>query len=506
MRAVRARWRLAWVVVGLLAGSCSNQVFLSDPLGVQERLAAEPVTVGWQACSIDEWPGNQQDGGNDRRRSAGVFTLSSPDAIASHQAAATAPGPVATYAFTGDDVVVHYSDPTFYGEGWNEPLDLYDIPISAAELLDPEEAVTALGVGSIAREIRTDANGASYAHYESLPMNSWNWPADGDPWPAATLLGYPIYSVVYAVDIWTSAAGQTERIRLRTQDMQRRWAEVRFTDAAVSGFGTPVLPDCPDRLDVPPPAGWLGFETWEQQQTVPLQIALDPTGRPYDVVPDDDVSIRQEQYGTVHTGDGTIVVMDGNALQVDMEFFRGEGSSTVDFGAPTDLNVQIIWEQFPEWDTVLGVRVDRPGTEVHHWENWEYGYGTDGGVGGFTTGTVIAEAQRRGDASLSEKLMDMTSEMDDAALVDLDGDDGADSMIFYNGFGDGAFPMARGLDASGEVVSLYIFDLRYPWRLAIPEGIPPPNVTAREQEYIECQEGTREVLPDGNCAADDFAF
>jgi hypothetical protein len=56
------------------------------------------------------------------------------------------------------------------------------------------------------------------------------------------------------------------------------------------------------------------------------------------------------------------------------------------------------------------------------------------------------------------------------------------------------------------VVSLFIFDFRYPWRLTIPDGIPPPNVTAREQEYIECREGTREILPDGTCPSDADAF
>ena len=66
--------------------------------------------------------------------------------------------------------------------------------------------------------------------------------------------------------------------------------------------------------------------------------------------------------------------------------------------------------------------------------------------------------------------------------------------------------MARGVDASGQVVSLYIFDVRYPWRLAIPDGTPPPDVTLREQEYIECLDGTRDVLPNGECPTDDAGF
>jgi hypothetical protein len=498
------RLTAGFVAVALLATGCSGSPATpADPLGVQERLAAAPDAVGWQVCTVLEQP--EENAVVDRSRSAGVFTPTGPDAVTSRQEAATASGPVETYAFSGSDIVVYHEPGSLYAAGWNEPLSLYDVAASAATLLDPNQAIAALGVDAITPDVRTDANGGTYAHYESLPADSWDSPGSGEPWPAETLLGYPIYSVVYAVDIWTDADGRTERIRLRTQDMGRRWAELRFTETAKSPDGSPILPDCPDRVDEPPPPGWIGFEPWDQQHTVPLRVALDPAGRPYDVVPSTDATIRHERYGTVHTGDGTIVVMDGNALEVDMAYFSDQGS-LVDFGSPTDLNVQIIWEQFPEWEVVLGVRLDRPGTVVDHWESWEFGYVTDGGVGGFTTGTVMAEAQRRGDASLDENLSTFTADLDDVVLVDLDGVDGADTMVFYNGWGDGGFPMARGLDASGQVVSLYIFDLRYPWRLAIPDGTPPPNVTAREQEYIECLDGTREVLPDGECVADNFAF
>lgn len=498
-----------WLAVGLVAAGCGvaggESVIPPDPLGVAERLAAAPDAIGWQACSIAEFGHDLE--GSDRRRSAGVFSPSQTDAIAAHQSASQNSGPVQAYAWSGVDLVAH-SDGAgpFSRRGWGDPVSLYEVVVSPLELLDPEQAATALGVAHLSPISLTDPAGRSYLHFESLPTTTWDQPGSDELWPAETLLGSPVSTVVYAVDIWEDSEGRTERIRRQTQDLQRRWAELRFTDEAISSNGTPVLPDCPDRLDMSPPDGWNGFQAWDQQLTVPLQVATDPTGRPYDVAPAQSATIRRDQFATVHTSDGTIVVMDGNALEVDMVYFL-EGSPVVDFGGATDLDVEVIWEVFPDREDVLGVRLDRPGTAVHHWGSWEYGYLTDGGVGGFTTGAVIAEARRRGDASMSEDLAALTADAYPAPIVaDLDGVDGLDTMYFSNGYGDGAYPIARGLDPSGAVVSLFIFDFRYPWRLTIPDGIPPPNVTAREQEYIECRDGIRAVLPDGTCPADEDAF
>jgi hypothetical protein len=138
------------------------------------------------------------------------------------------------------------------------------------------------------------------------------------------------------------------------------------------------------------------------------------------------------------------------------------------------------------------------------WSDWEFGYGTDGGLGGLVTRSVLDRAEEDDwnyeNSPINFELEDRFGE--GTSLWDLDGEPGDDLLIFENGFGDGAFPMARGLDADRNTVSLVLWDNRYPWRLAIPDGTPPPTVTDREREFQECRDGERTIGPDGSCPSD----
>ena len=58
--------------------------------------------------------------------------------------------------------------------------------------------------------------------------------------------------------------------------------------------------------------------------------------------------------------------------------------------------------------------------------------------------------------------------------------------------------MSRGLAPDGELVALVVWHPRIPWRLSIPEGVPPPDVTARERRYSDCLYHLRTVL-NGRC-------
>jgi hypothetical protein len=110
------------------------------------------------------------------------------------------------------------------------------------------------------------------------------------------------------------------------------------------------------------------------------------------------------------------------------------------------------------------------------WGPFEHAYGTDGGVGAVTSQAVI------GVASTPPARDSFIEDVDHGAtyqLFDLDGAPGVDSMIFSNGFGDGGFPLSRGYDEAGEMVAVMIWDNRFPWRLAVPDGTPPPDVTER---------------------------
>lgn len=486
---------LALLTASCQAGPTGTGAIPQDPLGVIERLGADESTLGWQACSIrvmDEFEFVE------RTAAAGQFSLETGDAIAAELLASG----VKT-AVTDGSEALSLLPGSFGSFGWSDSLG--QTAVSAADLIDPETAARLLGAQDSSPVELTDEAGRSYLHYEVLPSIGWPREQEDGSWPATALVQAHQFTTAYAIDIWPDEAGRTERLRLRSQELRRIWAELRFLPGHDDG-GRPAVPECPQELAESSTEVWAGFQPWDQKLRVPLEIALDPDGRPYDVVPADGVTIRHEPFGTLFSGDGTVVVMDGNALEVDMIFFN-EGNPIVDFGEATELDMTVVWEVRDDWEDFLGIRLQRPGTEVSEWLDLEFAYGTDGGVGAFTTGTIMFEAARRGDESLSELAMTLANEgFPGPVLMDLDGVDGIDSAYFNNGWGDGAFPMSRGIDASGDTVALYIFDLRYPWRLMVPDGRPPPNVTAREQEYIECLEGTREVRADGQCPADEDAF
>ena len=120
-----------------------------------------------------------------------------------------------------------------------------------------------------------------------------------------------------------------------------------------------------------------------------LDILVDPTGTPYDSgsILWGPEAVRREPLTTFVAPDGVLAVMDGNAVQVNPFGFR-DGASTVTL-AGERLDVFVFREFYErdgeEWSSVLGVEVSVPGTEVAAWGDVEFGYGTDGGVGGIIT-------------------------------------------------------------------------------------------------------------------------
>ncbi len=223
-----------------------------------------------------------------------------------------------------------------------------------------------------------------------------------------------------------------------------------------------------------------------------LGIALDPSGRPYDAPIGEGTEVEPRLLDRFHITDGRLRVLDGNALEVRP---TNADAHQVDFGVE-ELDVRIVWERLTiagrEREDVLGVRVEVPGATVARWGPFEPAYGTDGGVGAITSQAVIDRAEAGPDVDLEQVL----------EVFDLDGEPGPDSMVFHNGFGDGGFPMSRGTDADGELVAMLIWHTRYPWRLAVPDGTPPPDVTEREQQLQECIDGTRLVDEHGRCTDD----
>ena len=116
-------------------------------------------------------------------------------------------------------------------------------------------------------------------------------------------------------------------------------------------------------------------------------------------------------------------------------------------------------------------------------------YGTDAGIGAITTRewAAVPEDERH---KHERKLVDWSGQ---SAAFDVDGHPGIDTIGFSNGYGDGGFPSVAGYDASGARAAIVIWSVVAPWRLAFPEGKPPPQVTQRENEFAACLAGRRKI-------------
>ncbi len=382
-------------------------------------------------------------------------------------------------------------------------------PASVDELRTRRGVLEAFGLTGASPVTNSDRRGATFERFESHPAPNLSLDQDIRLLPAATVMGHPVTNVVWVLDIWLDETDAVQRLRLMTKDVVRQVSELQFMPASRP------WPDLtpPEELDCPADftgngSGWLGWEDYEQTLVVDLEVSLDPSGRPYELVVPENVRIRFEELTTLLVPDGNLRVMNGSSIEVDPAFFAEE-STVVDLGSTVELEVSLIREVFEGWTAILGVRIQRPESEVARWGEFEIAYSTDGGVGGVTTMSVIERAGNEEDDEdgfnpVGREVMEgWDFEQTDVFAGDLDGIDGNDTIVFQNGYGDGTFPLARGYDSAGDLVAIMIWDTRYPWRLAVPDGDPPPDVTEREDQLVECIDGTREVLGDGTCRFDD---
>jgi hypothetical protein len=147
--------------------------------------------------------------------------------------------------------------------------------------------------------------------------------------------------------------------------------------------------------------------------------------------------------------------------------------------------------------------LQQPRSTVARWSAFEAAYGTDGGAGGLTSKVPIGAPgwQKMADLFGGGSLRKMRYLTDHGALLDKhspretyyalvinDADENGqfDTIQFNNGYGDGAYPLARGLDADGRLVAVAITSQIVPWRLAVTEGTPPPDVTREEDRIAKC--------------------
>lgn len=274
---------------------------------------------------------------------------------------------------------------------------------------------------------------------------------------------------------------------------------------AVLGIGPVVM----DRLVALVQADATGVPTPQESATspAPLDVTFDDDGRPFDVPLPDGFEVIREDLVRLQLPSGWVAITPGEALPWleadDPELVR------VHLGDPGRYLVEVVWLQLaeaPDTRRPAGLILRASDQPVHRWERFEYAYGTDAGIGAISTPEYHRrnagrnfEALEAGDAyALGDRFIDS----DEPILIDdLDGVSGPDTILFDNGFGDGGYPQTRGVDADGRLAAVAIWHLIAPWRLANLEGTPPPDVTTRESEMIDCLRGQREVTAHGSCTS-----
>ncbi len=224
-------------------------------------------------------------------------------------------------------------------------------------------------------------------------------------------------------------------------------------------------------------------------------VWFDAQGRPFDVtllVGDRFTKPIAKVVGRLRIEGSPVMVGDGSTLSIARDFApRLDEFVEVAFGPNVnEVDVRLLTDEAQPQTN--GFRLDMVGASpVERWGSFELAYGTDGGSGGVTTKYVLE--RNAGQPSNYEAMNDFDL---DVQFADNDELSGLDSFVFANGFGDGSFPMSRGIDASGRLVALVIWTGVQPWRISVPDGTPPPDVSEREQEVADCLAGKRKLVND----------
>jgi hypothetical protein len=223
-----------------------------------------------------------------------------------------------------------------------------------------------------------------------------------------------------------------------------------------------------------------------------VDVTLDPAGRPYDVALPVGATIARRPLAVLHAPSRDVIFLGGEAVPY---VTAGEYDPVTLAERPgRTYPVHAIWMDHPSGDSIVGVVIVERDARVVGWRQLQrVAYGTDGGLGGITTVEWAAmdkaldnEVQRRWERELIEHGRQ-------SFAIDADGVEGIDTIAFANGFGDGGFPSIAGYDARGKRSAIVLWTLVAPWRLAFPQGRPPPQVTARERVLAACLDGRRKV-------------
>lgn len=245
-----------------------------------------------------------------------------------------------------------------------------------------------------------------------------------------------------------------------------------------------------------------------------LGIALDERGRPYDNYWGPEGATAEMRLLTrLQVPGGRIELVEGEAFQRPIPV-TVSNTTTIDFRASGDFDLRVVWERRqvdepaadsetadPSYEeSILGVFVGMQGRTVQRWGSFANAYESSSGLGGITTRSVLDWAESN--AEPATPLID--GEFIDGRpfiLDDLDTEPGRDIMLFDHGVGriTRDFVYTRGFDEDDRLVAIMVWDQRFPWRLAVSQGTPPPDVTEREDELLDCIEGRRLIDRWGRC-------
>lgn len=329
-----------------------------------------------------------------------------------------------------------------------------------------------------------DAAGAPYTRYESMPLTE---PEKG--LAAVEHVGARWEtSVVWVLDVWLDPAGRPVHLRQMVDGDPGRW-EWLLLDEPTGDSNPPTCGvEAASAPGGPRQGPWLGAEPWAPTLEVPLQVAYDASGHPYDLTRWS-TEATWSTLGSLRSPGGTVTISALELLDAEADPDNWSGTVAVEPGTT--------------------IRVDHYGNEAvdgHHLV-----LSSPGGAGG-----AVVAWRLLGEADLTELtpvLLVIPPGLDPERLeaaygelsiedllgdrLDLDGD-GADDTMVVAQYG-GLTRVYAGEDATGRVVELASLTEGLPWRVLGLPGEAPADVLERERELAECVAGTRPTGADGVC-------
>lgn len=234
-----------------------------------------------------------------------------------------------------------------------------------------------------------------------------------------------------------------------------------------------------------------------------LGIVLDRFGRPYDnYVGPQGFTTEERLIGRLTSERARLYLLGGEAF-LSPAAFAATDRKAIDFGRNNKLDVRIIFRR-PDGpdvepvETVLAVRIGVRDAVVETWGPFREAYTTTDGLGGVITRTALDYARFEADPDLPV-LVDGRLEGRAFQFADLAGEQGRDLVLFENGAGAGTYSYSEGRNEDGRLVAIMLWHPGYPWRLAVPDGEPPPDITEREDQLQGCIDGTRTIDRWGRC-------